>query len=609
MKNIRSIRLVYLIIGLFVYLIIPLQRVAATGEFTANYDVSYAIAPTGVTIVTQTVSLVNRQTNFYPKQYTILLDTVNLRNIIARDEGGTITPKISQNDGKTEILLTFNQQIVGLGKETQFTLRYENLEIAQKNGSIWEVNIPGIAPDPDVGDYRVSIQTPPTFGPMKYLKPPPQDGKQWNRQQMVSGGISAAYGSTQNAKLTLRYYLENPGVTTATSDIALPPDSAYQQITIDSLSPKPTQIIKDADQNWMARYTLNPGQKLSIEARVSVRMSLTPEFTPDEVPTQAYLAQYTKALPFWEAEDPAIKALAQTYTTPKAIYEYVVSTLTYDYERVKTIPKRKGALSALKTPKESICMEFTDLFIAIARAAGIPAREVVGYAHTTNAKLRPLSLVSDVLHAWPEYYDRDKQVWIQVDPTWGNTTGGVDYFETLDFNHIAFAIHGISSSLPLPAGFYREGGKEGRDVTVEFLESDIPISTATLLPRIDFPATVTSGFVGRGNVTIENTSGVEAKDISVKIETTTVSFVLEKEHLSIPAFTTLAIPLNISIPSSLPKGTGTVLVLVSGKTVERSFAIQPISWLYLSVSGMIGSLGVLVWMLLAKPFSKKPKRA
>ncbi|GAI19887.1 unnamed protein product, partial [marine sediment metagenome] len=67
-----------------------------------------------------------------------------------------------------------------------------------------------------------------------------------------------------------------------------------------------------------------------------------------------------------------------------------------------------GALKALNSKNPVVCMEFTDLFIALCRAAGIPVREVNGYAHTNNPKLRPLSLTLDVLHAWPEYYDENK---------------------------------------------------------------------------------------------------------------------------------------------------------------------------------------------------------
>lgn len=599
--------LVYLFISIFAYLYIPLSQAAAAGEFTANYDVSYAIAPTGVTIVTQTVALVNRQTNLYPKQYTILLDTLNVRNIIARDEGGTVTPTITQTAGKTEILLTFNKQVVGLGKVTQFILRYENLDIAAKNGSIWEVNIPGITDDSDLGSYNVTIQTSPTFGAISYLKPPPADGKRWNRQQMTSGGVSAAYGDRQYAKFTLSYYLENPGVTTVTREIALPPDTAFQQVSIDTLNPKPEEIVKDTDGNWRARYNLTSRQKLSIEAVVSVSISMTASETRKKL-DETEIAQFLLPQPYWESTDEAIMTLAKSYTTPRAIYAYVVSTLTYDYERVKTTPKRKGALEALKTPKSAICMEFTDLFIAIARAAGIPAREAVGYAHTTNAKLRPLSLVSDVLHAWPEYYDRELGVWIPVDPTWGNTTGGVDYFSTLDFNHIVFAIHGLSSSEPLPAGFYRENGKEGKDVIVEFLGEASPTTPAALIPRIDFPKVVTAGFAARGEVTLENTSGIEAKGINVRIETMPFPYTIDRDNQTIAPYSKLTIPLRVVVPSSLPKGKGTMTLIAGDRTVEYSFDIQPISWLYLAISGMIGSAGILVWIILTRPFSKKTRK-
>lgn len=597
-------RIHYLVIGLFAYLFIPLSQAAAAGEFTANYEVSYAIAPSGITIVTQTVSLENRQTNLYPKQYTILLDTLNVKNIIARDDGGTVTPTITQADGKTEILLTFNKQVVGLGKVTQFTLRYENLDIAAKNGNIWEVNIPGITDDPDLGSYNVTIATPPTFGAISYLKPPPADGKRWNRQQMTSGGISAAYGEKQYAKLTLSYYLENPGVTTVTEEIALPPDTAFQQVSIDTLNPKPEGMVKDSDGNWKARYNLTSRQKLSIEAVVSVSISMAASETRKKL-DETEIAQFLLPQPYWESNDEAITKLAKTYSTPKAIYTYVVSTLTYDYDRVKTTPKRKGALEALKSPKSAICMEFTDLFIAIARAAGIPAREAVGYAHTTNAKLRPLSLVSDVLHAWPEYYDRELGVWIPVDPTWGNTTGGVDYFTTLDFNHIVFAIHGLSSSQPLPAGFYRENGKEGKDVTVKFIESPGPSTPAALIGRIDFPSVVTAGFPASGIITIENTGGVEAKDIAVLLQTKPFPYTINLDSQTIAPYSTLTIPIRVVVPSETPKGKGTMSLTAGDRTVEYSFDIQPISWLYLAISGMIGSAGILVWIILMRPFSKK----
>lgn len=592
------------IIALLVYWIIPMRPAHAAGKFQANYDVSYAIAPSGVTIVTQTVTLINQETNLYPKQYSITLDTTNISAIIARDDGGTITPTITQKEGKTEILLTFNKQIVGIGKQLTFTLRYENSDIAQKNGAIWEVNIPGISDDPDLGTYSVSLQVSPTFGKNTYLSPLPADGKHWNRSQMTKGGISAAYGEGQYAKLTLRYFLENTHVSPVIQEIALPPDTSFQRVSIDTLSPKPQEITKDADGNWLARYTLSPGQKLPIQAGVSISLVLEPR-SDYQKPSGQDVSEYRKPLPFWESDDASIQKLASLHKTPKDIYDFVVNSLTYDYERVKKPTTRKGALGALNAPKNAICMEFTDLFIAIARAAGIPAREAVGYAYTTNSKLRPLSLVTDVLHAWPEYYDTTQNIWIPVDPTWGNTTGGVDYFTKLDFNHITFALHGKSSSEPFPAGFYREQGKEGKDVVVEFLASPGGVTRPSLVPRVEFPSVVTAGFIARGNIYIENTSGVEARDLSLSLTTAPFPFTLAQTNLTIAPYSRLSIPITISVPSSTPRGKGMLTLSAGDQIVQRSFDIQPITWLYIALSGMIGSIAVLLWILIMRPFHKK----
>ena len=56
-----------------------------------------------------------------------------------------------------------------------------------------------------------------------------------------------------------------------------------------------------------------------------------------------------------------------------------------------------------------------------------------------------------------------------IDPTWANTTGGIDYFNVLDFDHIAFVIKGESSDYPIPAGGYKlQGNEEEKDVNVSF---------------------------------------------------------------------------------------------------------------------------------------------
>jgi transglutaminase-like putative cysteine protease len=526
-------------------------------------------------MVTQNITLTNKQTNLYPEKYSIVIDSTKIKNVIAYDSKQIVPADISQKDGKTEILLTFNDKVVGLGKQLAFTLRFENGDIAQKNGSIWEVNIPGVAQDADIAGYTVSLSVPQSFGPNAYMTPMPAAGGRWNRQQMMAGGISAAYGASQTFDVTLSYYLENSKVTSQRSEISLPPDTAYQTVVIKSLNPKPTTITRDSDGNWMAQYSLLPGARLSIEAVLHINMLLHPKdgYT-DDMPDKTL---YASAQKYWETDNPQIQALAKQYTTPRAIYTYVSQTLGYDYSRVSQTPIRKGAVLALHSPENSICMEFTDLFIAVARAAGIPAREAIGYAYTTNSRLRPLSLVADVLHAWPQYYDSERKLWVPVDPTWANTTGGVNYFDKLDFNHIVFAIHGKSSDYPYPAGFYRKSGKTTKDVSVLFATSKFSSPQGKLTTALSFPKLVTAGLTAQGSITVENTAGSTAPIASIIIQSSPVDVAITKTATNIPPYGKLSYPISLTIPNYFKQGNGRIVTSVNGQTQQYTFSIQPIT--------------------------------
>ena len=222
----------------------------------------------------------------------------------------------------------------------------------------------------------------------------------------------------------------------------------------------------DSDGNWIAKYKLSSRQRLDVVASGQVQIFASIRSYPK--PTEDSLNENLIETFFWQTTNPEIVNLAKTYNTPRKIYDFVSTKLKYDYSRVKANVERLGAVKALENPNSAICMEFTDLFIAIARAAGIPAREIDGYAYTENPEIQPLSLVNDVLHAWPEYYNFKSEAWIPVDPTWGSTTGGVDYFNKLDLRHFTFVIHGKNDSIPYAAGSYKLGSNPQKDVFVSF---------------------------------------------------------------------------------------------------------------------------------------------
>ena len=542
-------------------------------DFTADYDIDYSVSPTGSTIVTQKVSLTNNKTNLYPKQYSITIDTTNIKNVIAYDNKGMITPSISQKDGKTEISLKFNDQVVGMGKILPFELRYEQGDIAEKHGSIWEVNISGIENDPTIGTYTVNLRTPPGFGPNAYTKPTPESGRKWVKHQMIQGGISAAYGDKQEFTAELSYDLENTKLTNAVYEIALPPDTSFQQIQIQSIDPKPKDTKLDPDGNWMATFELEGSQKLRVSAKLAIATFIKPreDFkTKDIIPTE-----YLKAQPFWDVEDPVIKKIADTYTTPKEIFDFVTSTLFYNYDRTKDTFKRYGAVGSLKNPKDSLCSEFTDLFVTLARAAGIPAREAVGYAYTTNTRLRPTTNYGDILHSWPEYYDSQLKIWIPVDPTWAKTTKGIDYFDILDFNHIAFALHGVASDYPYPAGSFKQGSIPKKNVNIVFAEKAMKAEKTSLTTTIVIPSQVTLGTTLNGLVTIQNTSGSSVNDVEISIYSEPFLFNSTKKEPYVPPYGIITIPLSIQTVGLIPKEKGKITVTTNGEITTEYYSLTP----------------------------------
>jgi len=482
----------------------------ASSEFETLYNVTYEASSSGRVVVTQEISLTNKLSNVYATQYSLIIKGGQIENIRANDEEGPLKTEIKKTGQETAINLTFNQQVVGTGKTLNFNLTYDALDLARKNGQIWEISIPKLGEKEKIDNYTLFLKVPKSFGKPTFIKPPPIESNQdenynifrFAKNQVILAGVNAIFGEFQIFNFNLSYYLENPNSFLGEIEIAFPPDTAFQKISYQEIDPLPANVRVDNDGNWLAKYILNPKEKIIVKARGRVKIFGQPqEFFPP--PTQESIKNNLLPRKYWEADNPLIIQKAQELKTPQEIYNFVVKTLNYDFNKVEKKPKRLGALQALIYPQNAICMEFTDLFIALCRAAGIPAREINGFAYTTNEKLTPLSLNTDVLHAWPEYYDEKKRVWVPVDPTWEKTTGGIDYFKKTDLSHFTFVIHGESSEFPLPVGSYKNSEIQEKNIEVVFgqYEEENP---PKLEVEFNLPKKVYWGIKNKGEVIIKN---------------------------------------------------------------------------------------------------------
>lgn len=566
-------------------------KVWAAEEFATSYDVVYDIDNTGITTVTEKINLRNLTSEYYANQFKLIIGATRVFDIKASDGGGTLEVFSKQEDTSTTITVKFNQQVVGKDKVLPWTLQFKSKDFSQNLGKVWEVRAPKVASAENLENYNLTISVPATFGEPTLISPTPKSqttsfGKMFltfEKSQLLSSGVSASFGSIQLFDFDLAYHLDNSNFVPILTNITLPPDTSYQDVIFQHLEPQPLNVTVDDDGNYLAWYRLGRGQKLDVKVAGSAKL-----YTTSKVKNPALEAslrkKYTRADKYWEKDHPQIQTKLTEVLTSEAkndsekvrlIYHYVVSFLKYDSGRIKDNIERFGAVTALNNPTEAVCMEFTDLFIALTRAAGIPARELDGFAYSANPTLRPLSLTKDILHAWPEYWD-DKRGWVMVDPTWENTTGGVDYFNKLDLNHFVFAIKGSSSQSPIPAGSYKYIGQDSKDVKVNLSDQDF-LGKPQLDVRVESSNPILAGFPGKIKVKVSNAGNAVYPSNSFRVSANQLK-VLEGEGQnlgSIPAFGKAEFDLNIRTNSLFDNFADQITVLIGSQKFTKDVEVKP----------------------------------
>lgn len=510
----KRLALVLILCTLQVFFSPPPVLAQTKDNFDTDLRITYAVNANGQTQVTHTIDLTNKTPTMYASQYSLKVGSPNIKNIRVTSNGSAITPTITTTTTQTNIEFQFPDQLVGEGKKRSIELNYTHPDASIISGKILEVQVPKLSSVDTYDSYQVTLITPAQFGAPTRVTPNKFEstisGNTITTRFVPTQGesVTALFGQHQIFDLKLRYPLQNSSANTSLAQIALPPDTAFQKMVYESLEPKPKKMERDSDGNWIATYELPPQTTTTVNLVAKTWISLQPATA---FPTTQPSSVHTAAQVFWETTDPQIIQLANNYNTPRAIYDHVVEVLTYDESRNLENTPRLGAVESLKRPALAVCMEFTDLFIAIARAAKIPSRKLTGYAYTANSQLRPLSLEDDSLHAWPEYFDTTKQQWTPVDPTWGNTTGGVNYFDQFDLNHIVFAINGASSTTPYPAGSYKTQNVADNNVEVSFADTFHQPEPAFSLSKVS----KRFGIPGNNQLTLINKSGQAWYNVSL----------------------------------------------------------------------------------------------
>ncbi len=559
------------LIALFAFILF-FPHSALAQDFRDAYNVKYFVQQSGPiidTLVDFTISITNLRSDLFVKKFSLTFPkTFSISGLKAVDDNGTISQSVRGDSQTSRIELEFNNPKTGKGTENTFHLTFKQNNLFKVNGNVWEVILPTIEGKRE-GDYQVEIHLPNSDKKISIAKPRPTriENNVIYWKNPVARTIYAIFGDEQRYAMKLTYNLENPKFYKVYTDVAFPPDMLHQKIYVSSIQPFPSTVYTDEDGNYYGRYYLNPREKKTIVFNGFAGVSVKPRDDVREE-NRVLIALQEKYLlnqsQYWTISEKDLQKYIQL-KTPFDIYSYITNTFHYDYQRISKNVNRLGATVALAHPNQAVCVEFSDSFITLARENGIFSREIEGYGFSEDAQLRPLSLIADVLHSWPEFYDKQTEMWQSVDPTWQNTSG-IDYFSSFDLNHIAFAIHGKRSDYPFPAGMYKL--EDTRDVSIAAVSQTPPETVDFKIKTAEIPKIIDDNRTYSGKVTIQNLGNAFEYNVPIEFRSTTVSVKPKQTTiLSIAPLEEKTIEFIIQAPQTNRQSPAEIEIVVQGKTV------------------------------------------
>lgn len=207
----------------------------------------------------------------------------------------------------------------------------------------------------------------------------------------------------------------------ATISIALPSDRPGLELLGDlQFEPSPDEIVSDAQGQRVARFTFEdvpPPELRTVVMRIrartrTIRHNLMPEEIADldDIPREireAYLGDGDK----YRIDDPLIREIVgevvgdetNAYRVARALYDHVIGRMEYE------LAGGWNVAPAVLARGTGSCSEYTFSYIALCRAAGLPARYVGSVVRRYDD-----ASVDDVFHRWTEVY-LPPYGWVPVD--------------------------------------------------------------------------------------------------------------------------------------------------------------------------------------------------
>jgi transglutaminase-like putative cysteine protease len=203
---------------------------------------------------------------------------------------------------------------------------------------------------------------------------------------------------------------------------------------------------------------VRPHHRLSVLSRSVVETGLEPDADPGEELVQDFLRFRS---PVKDVE--GVRELARrhaisdpsSHDSVERSLDELTRTISRDFTYDRAVTNVYTVVDDVLALRAGVCQDFAHLFIAVARAMGVPARYVSGYIHFAGEKG-----VTTASHAWAEAWVASKG-WIGYDATRPVRTSQ---------NHVRLAVGRDYSDAAPTRGIYVGAAGSGMEVRVRTRE-------------------------------------------------------------------------------------------------------------------------------------------
>lgn len=373
------------------------------------------------------------------------------------------------------------------GQTYTIRLKYSSYGLIIKSGALRDMYVPAFAKtyvfedEQSIEKVTTKVIIPKSLGDINFIRPVANiqpDGSNnvinFTQEDLTGATAWIQIGTTQ-------YYtfnIEQPYIATSSIPIVynqykiiLPRDITSgpitQKVFFTGITPEPFSTEVDNDGNLTAtfRVPVNEEGVIKVSGYAVLTQNNSIDFVNsgniDQISSDL-ITQNTSAAKYWESDSSEIEDLAKTlkgnetnvYNLVESAYQYVVGKIDYSEVKKFGLNQRQGALATLQGGA-AVCMEYSDLFIAILRAMGIPARAAFGSGYSALDGLT--SSTNTVNHQWAEVYIPSIKSWVGVDTTWGENG---DTLIGGDLNHFYTHVASVDPETPssTEAVLYGRGG-------------------------------------------------------------------------------------------------------------------------------------------------------